>query len=352
LDLILPDEYDRFEVTGCADLPIPLMMAYKPITFEKYSYPTHIKEISQILRYADHNSEAEVVGLFKTDAKFSPIGYINSFTSDESSLLKNLRQRLADSLNSDFGRPIKPITNLLVQVGPFRVMSHIANMFGKKPLTLFEVGPGAAYLGAMMALTGHQYLSFDITQSLYIWQQYMLRVMAGDDFFDTARQRFYNPPDLAKIVHLPWWQYVRFLQNCPIKADIVYSNSNLGEMSPVALKQVLNISRQMLEKSEVGIFIYFSTGMTAQSSSEQIATAFEQAGYTLAMKEPFIAYVLKGKDPTPVEQLFLGGIPFYDPSGQGGTFESNNVMSLSRKEAPLDADFAAWYYGWNPPYVD
>jgi hypothetical protein len=350
-NLILPNEYDFFEDLGCEELPIPIMMAFKPVTFDKHSYPTHINKIRSILRYADHNFEAEVPGLFKQGAKFSPIGYVNRFTADEKELLQVVRERVGTSLSLDFGRCIKPVTNLLVQIGPFRVMSHIAQIFEKKPLTLFEVGPGAAYIGAMMGLTGHKYLSYDITQSLYIWQQYMLRAVGRDIFFDTASQLEYNPPDNAKIIHLPWWHYVRFLQNCPVKADVVYSNSNLGEMSPLSLKHVLHISRKMLEKSEIGFFIYFSTGMIAQNSVEQIATAFDQAGYELVMKEPFMAYVIRGRNKNSIDQIFAEGIPFYDPSGRKGSFDANEVMALSRSEAPLDLDLANWNYGWPPPYI-
>jgi hypothetical protein len=350
--LILPKEYDVFEDLGCEELSIPIMMAFKPVTFDKYSYPTHINEIRSILRYADHNFEAEVPGLFDQAAQFTPIGYVNRFTADEKELLEAVRDRVGSKLSADFGRYIKSVTNLLVQIGPFRVMSHIAKIYGKQPLTLFEIGPGAAYIGAMMGLTGHKYLSYDVTQSLYIWQQYMLRAIADENFFDTAGQSQYNPPDDAKIIHLPWWQYVRFLQNCPVQADVVYSNSNLGEMSPLSLKHVLHISRKMLEKSEIGLFIYFSSGMTAQNSVEQIAAAFEQAGYELAMKEPFMAYVIRGRNTNLVNQIFSEGIPFYDPSGRGGSFDANATMALSRKEAPLDLDLAFWNYRWNPPYID
>jgi hypothetical protein len=349
---VTPVEYDACEQRGVAELPIPVMMAFKPVTFERYSYPTHISEMRAVLRYADHNSEAEVPGLFKPGATFAPIGYVNEFTADERELLATLRGRVASALLADFGRAIKPVTNLLVQIGPFRVMSHIAQALGRSPLTLFEVGPGAAYIGAMMSVAGHRYLSYDVTQSLYIWQQYMLRAVAGGAFAETAGLPAYSPPESARIVHLPWWQYVKFLQDCPVSADVVYSNSNLGEMSPLALKHVLHISRRMLQDSPVGLFAYFSTGMTAQSSPEQIAAAFSAAGYTLAMKEPFMAYVLEGRDPTPVQQAFRNGIPFYDPSGRGGKFDANSVMALKRSEAPLDVDLAAWNYGWTPPYVD
>lgn len=349
---LTPARYDALEQRGVEELPIPVLMAFKPVTFERHSYPTRIDTMRAVLRYADHNSEAEVPGLFEPGATFAPVGYVNRFTADERALLATLRERVAAALLADFGRAIKPVTNLLVQIGPFRVMSQIARAYRRQPLSLFEVGPGAAYIGAMMAVAGHRYMAYDITQSLYLWQHYLLQAVAGGDFAETAGQDEFAPPRDARIVHLPWWQYVRFLQRCPVRADVVYSNSNLGEMSPLALKHVLHISRRMLEGSPVGVFAYFSTGMTAQSSPEQIAAAFAEAGFVPALQEPFIAYVPEGRDPAPIRDAFAGGIPFYDPTGRGGEFDANAVMALKRSEAPLDVDLAAWNYGWQPPYSD
>jgi hypothetical protein len=204
----------------------------------------------------------------------------------------------------------------------------------------------------MMAVAGHRYAAFDVTQSLYIWQQYLLKTVAEGDFFESASKANFNPDSLARVSHLPWWQYVKLLYGTKARTDVVYSNSNLGEMSPLALKHVLHISREMLKDSPLGLFAYFSTGMTAQSSPEQIAAAFVSAGYRLVFKEPFMAYVLDGHDFWRLEAAFQDGIPFYEPSGKGKRFDANEVMSMKRNEAPLDAQLAAWNYGWQPPYID
>jgi hypothetical protein len=351
-ELITPQQYDAFERNGIVELPIPVLMAFKPVTFERYAYPTHINELREVLRYADHNCEAEVPGLYRPGATFAPVGYVNAFTVDEREMLDILRDRVASATLRDFGRAVKPATNLLVQMGPFRVMSHLARTFDLAPMTLFEVGPGAAYLGAMMAVAGHRYLAFDVTQSLYIWQQYLLHNVAEGDFAETAGMPDFEASIPQRVVHLPWWQYVKFLYGTSIRADVVYSNSNLGEMTPLALKHVLHISRGMLQDSPLGLFAYFSTGMTAQNSPEQLAAAFTSAGYRLAFKEPFMAYVLEGRDSDRIEAAFSNGIPFYEPNGQGVRYEANQVMAMKRSEAPLDAQLAAWNYGWQPPYVD
>lgn len=350
--MMLPEQYDAFERLGISQLSIPIMMAFKPVTFERYAYPIHINALRDVLRYADHNCEPEVAGLYRDGATFDPVGYVNAFTSDEYDLLNILRDRVANATQSDFGRAVRPVSNLLVQTGPFRVMAHLAKIFHLEPLTLFEVGPGAAYLGAMMAVAGHRYISYDITQSLYIWQQYLLNTVAPADFSETASMATFDSNNIARIVHLPWWQYVNFLHNCPVRSDVVYSNSNLGEMSPLALKLVLHVSREMLQDSQVGLFAYFSTGMTAQNSPEQLAAAFVAAGYRLVFDKPFMAYMLDDRDSSRIEKAFRDGIPFYDPSGRGGRHGATEVMALKRSEAPLDSALAEWHYGWQAPYTD
>jgi hypothetical protein len=347
-----PKEYDAFEQKALAGISIPLLMAFKPVTFERYAYPTHIAETPQVLRYADHNFEGEVPGLFRPGATFAPIGYVNSFTEDERDLFAGVRDRVASATLKDFGRPVRPITNLLVQMAPFRVMWHLSQQFGRKPLTLFEVGPGAAYIGALMASVGHRYLAYDVTQSLYLWQHYLLQCVAGAEFCETAVLDECRFPEAARAVHVPWWQYVGFLQRCPVRADVVYSNSNLGEMTPLALKHVLHISRSMLKGSSVGLFAYFSTGMTAQNSPEQIAAAFTAAGYRLVFDKPFMAYTPEENDGRQIAAAFAKGIPAYNPSGRATRLDANQVMPLKRSEAPLDAQLAEWNFGWKPPYVD
>ncbi len=62
-----------------------------------------------------------------------------------------MREQVSIATRQQFGRGIRPIGNLLVQTGPFRVMHHLAHTFAQPRLSVFEVGPGMGYLGAMLA---------------------------------------------------------------------------------------------------------------------------------------------------------------------------------------------------------
>lgn len=346
---ISPELYDRHEQAAIADQSIPSLMAYRPVTFQAHGYPVHIASPRELQRYVDHNFEAELPGLFKPNAIFPPVGYINRFTHDENDLINAIRERVCFATRQYFGRGIRPIGNLLVQTGPFRMMHHLAHFHGRSRISVFEVGPGMGYLGALLAATGHEYRSMDVTQSLYIWQSLLLQALAGDDFVEQVG----NDRDrVARVAHIPWWQYIDFLHDCPLRTDIVYSNSNLGEMSNLALRHVLHISREMLSNSEIGLFAYFSTGMTEQNSREVINASLDEFGFRQIMDHPFCAFIQKGRDGKRIQEAFAEGVPHYNPTGRGGALDANSVMALRRDEAPIDVALTAWRYGWRPPYVD
>ncbi len=345
-----PAAYDECEQAALARFPVPVLMAYRPVTFQQVGYPIRVAREAELLRYVDHNFEAEVPGLFQPGAVFPPAAYVNAFTPDERDLLGTVRDRVASLTAQRFGRTVRPVTNLMVQMGPFRIMHAIARAFDRDRLRVFEPGPGAGYLGALLSLAGHDYSSFDVTQSLYLWQNRLLDAIAGQEFVETAGK--VHPSFAGRVVHLPWWQYADLLWNCPIKVDVVYSNSNLGEMSLLALRHVLHISRAMLAQSEIGLFMYLSTGMLAQNTAEGLAAEFARFGYKKLCDGPFVGYVLGDRRPSRLLAPFRHGIPHYAPSGAAPSLNANQVMALSRAEAPLDADLCAWNYGWQPPYLD
>ena len=176
--------------------------------------------------------------------------------------------------------------------------------------------------------------------------------MAGQDFAEASVAADPVPLLTKRVVHIPWWHYTRLLARFPLSADIVYSNSNLGEMNVLALKHVLETSREMLADSDVGLFMYMSTGMLAQNSAEGLATEFEQFGYRKAIEEPFVGYTVGTRDLSEIESAFKDGIPHHNPSGSQTRLSANQVMELSRAEAPLDAELSRWNHGWVPPYRD
>jgi hypothetical protein len=348
------ERYDAAEAKASAALSIPHLMAFRPVAFESVGWPTRVKSDNELLRYVDHNFEAEVPSLYAPGAEFDPIGYRNAFSLDEQALIAAIRDRVAELTEHSFGRRTRPMTNLLVQTGPFRVMQQFASAFGGKPLSVFEVGPGAGYLGALLAQVGHRYASYDVAQSLYLWQSRLLHAVAGADFVDLAGLDDSAARSAAlatRVVHLPWWTYVEMLGGTSMRADIVYSNSNLSEMTNLAFRHVLQISRHVLVDSPLGVFCFFSKGMPSQTPHDQMDEIFQQYGYHKVFDTPFFAYTPQPDAVRRLSATFRRGIQLYNPSGRTETVDAAAVVPVRRDEAPLDLALTRWRYGWKPPLI-
>jgi hypothetical protein len=349
------EQYNSAETEGAVFLSIPHLMAFRPVAFQSVGWPIHVDIEAELLRYVDHNCEAEVVSLFKPNATFAPIGYHNSFTPDEKEIITVIRGRVAELTGRTFGRRIKPVTNILVQLGPFRMMQQLAETTPDKKLAVFEVGPGAGYLGAMLSHAGHRYLSYDVAQSLYLWQNRLLSAVTDTGFIETVGM---NDAEAAsavaegRVVHFPWWHFVNFLERAPTHVDIVYSNSNLSEMTSLALRHVLHVSRQMLSQSKIGLFCFFSKGMPSQTPHDAIESEIEKFGFKKVFDTPFYAFVLTAEQELNVRMTFRNGIVQFNPNSDATRFDANDVVAISRAEAPLDVQITQWLHGWRPPFID
>jgi hypothetical protein len=353
--LLTVEGYDRAEAEARVGLSIPHLMAFRSVAFDSVGWPTRISSERELLRYVDHNFEAEVPALYEPGATFDPIGYRNAFTLDEQALIASIRDRVADLTERSFGRRIRPMTNLLVQTGPFRVMQQLASALKQQQLRVFEVGPGAGYLGALLAQAGHRYFSYDVAQSLYLWQNRLLQTVSGSDFRELAgldAAAAERAVDEGRVVHLPWWNYVAMLNGTTMRADVVYSNSNLSEMTYVALRHVLLISRQMLADSPKGMFCFFSKGMPSQTPHDQIDEVLRQHGFHKIFDTPFHAFAPWPEAARSLRKCFKQGIQSYNPSGRQQVVDAAAVVSVRRAEAPLDLALTAAMHGWKPPMLD
>ena len=348
-------QYDDAETAAMAFIPIPQMMAFRPVAFQSVGWPIHVSTEPELLRYVDHNFESEVAALFEPGAEFAPVGYRNAFTLDEKEIIATIRDHVADLTENSFGRRIKPVTNLLVQLGPFRMVQQLSALAKNEKPAMFEVGPGAGYLGALLAQAGHRYMSYDVAQSLYLWQNRLLAAVAGSDFCETANMNqdaAAHTLERSRIGHLPWWQYANLLNGTSIWADLVYSNSNLSEMTNLALRHVLHISRFMLADSDIGMFCFFSKGMPSQTPHDQLDNEFQTFGYHKVFESPFFAYTLNEAQASRIKRTFENGLEPYNPSGRDTILEAKDVVPIRRAEAPLDTQLTQWLHGWQPPFVD
>lgn len=348
--LLDPNSYDAAEGRAKARMSIPALMAFQPATFGAVGYPTRVEETPELLRYIDHNFEAETANLFKPGAEFPPVGYRNAFCEDERQLIQRVRDKVATLTEARYGRRIRPISNILVQTGPLRAVEGMRALADLEPAdtTVFEVGAGAGYLGALLAERGYRYQSYDVTQALYLWQSHLLAMCAGDDFREFVGDDD-APIGAARVGHFPWWRFSDMLGAPPFSADIVYSNSNLGEMSSLSLHFVLHISKQMLAQSPLGIFCFFSEGMQMQNSAQSIADNLKAYGFIEVFDSPFKAYAVTEEAAKRLRAAFKDGLAAYNPSGGPETLTARDLVPTAPEEYPLDIQITRWLHGWTPP---
>ncbi|RJF76796.1 hypothetical protein D3877_28340 [Azospirillum cavernae] len=350
------ERYIALEAQATAETALPILTAFTPITYHRNGVPVELSSERELIRYVDHNFESEIPGLFKPDARFAPACYVNRFTADEKALVDAVRDHVARMSGRMFGRALRPISNLLVQVAPFRILTELARLAGRSSLSVYEAGPGLGYLGALLAISGHSYASYDVSPALYLWQNRLMREIIGDDFREGALLDAAAPDDPAftqtRGLHVPWWQHYAMFGVSPRPIDVVYANSNLCEMHLVCARLLMRRALPLLKTSPLGLFVFMSWGFQGQSTAESLHAEFVNEGYRRVQGLSFKAYAPADRDTTAIEQAFAEGIPFYDPTGYGPRLTADDLVALHRAEAPVDVAPAMEYYGWKPPFLD
>jgi hypothetical protein len=164
-------EYDEAGRTARRLVSNAQIMCCEPVTFSRLGYPTRVTAEHELTHYVDLLSLNGLANVpFDTGVFFRGASLYASYSPDEADLLAQVCDRVAALTRARFGKAVRPIINPPTQIGMFRAVQAIAELLGKRQLRIFEIGPGFGYLGVFLGLQGHQYLSFEVTQALYLWQ--------------------------------------------------------------------------------------------------------------------------------------------------------------------------------------
>ncbi len=184
---ITVDQYNVNEENARQNISVIELRACSPIAFERYGFPTRVKNEAEIYKYFDFgNHQIDVNSLFIRDYFVQGSCLYTCYTDSEADLIRRVSDHSAKIMKSQTGIERRPIFGLLSQFGLFRLIMATAKIFGQKSVSVFEIGPGAGYLGALLTEAGQSYASTDITQSLYLWQNRLLSRIAGNDFCEWA----------------------------------------------------------------------------------------------------------------------------------------------------------------------
>ena len=256
------------------------IQGFQPVTFAHVGYPTNVRRESDLASYVDLlslNPHTHVP--YDTGKFFRGASLYASYSPDEAELINRVCDTVVTFTREWFGRPVKPVINTLNQMGMFRAVQAISALLGKKTLRILEIGPGFGYLGVYLALQGHTYYSFDVTQGLYLYQSRLMQAFFKDEFTEAATQVDFSEVRPNRIMHIPWWQFCR-LYRSPPDVDIVIGNGVWGEMSRIAFLYSARLFQDMLKKADFPLIICNNFGNPIQNSPEGIAAEFASKGFT------------------------------------------------------------------------
>jgi hypothetical protein len=234
----LVSNYNDQEQEALCRLPNRIIEAAQPAGFHYTNYPTRVSDQRELWRYADvmHDRRAQKV--------FEKLG---GLTFHEFELWAKATEYAA-ALTGEFGRRVVPRNAPLAALLSYRTVKS----FYDNP-TVFEVGPGCAYLGKMFLLDEQSYRSTDVTQAFSLWQATFLGAW-----------------------QVPWWQWFDHRKDL-LAVDAIVVNHALCEMSENALRYLIIRAERML--TENGVLFADGFGASYLRNPSQTVALFTQRGW-------------------------------------------------------------------------
>lgn len=336
--------YNQKEQEGGRVLPNRFLEAFQPVHFDKVGYPTRIIDDKELIRYVDVFHELK--------EKFYYERLLYGITVDEFELLKDLTIKVLNFTKDVFGKDILVKSPILSSIAELRQINHISRDEKKSP-TIFEIGAGSGYLGALLYLKGYNYISTDITQSLYLYQNKLWNYLSKGNVYELIDDVENNSLEIDnnKIIHIPYWNLLKLVNN-PFKVDIFIANHCLCEMHENALLFYLKLASVLMRNSEYKLFIFQSTGATIVRDAFTLTKIFYKMGFELLYSDYCITiFCLKDKNnisPVTIEEFIrnfnINCIPCINNFKDYTANKINNEKSRMRKLPKIKYDDIIEFY--------
>ncbi len=319
-------EYDRLDAAARISASYPALRSFAPSTFANVNFPARVGDEAEMPRYADIMYEL-------ADRKF----WLNEmrWSEGEQRHMLALREEIESLTGTLFNKPIQPLMCLFPPLPIVRTIEAVAAQSRQPSLRVLEIGPGAGFLGSYLVLRGHRYVGMEVTQAFYLWNHRLLRWLTRGDFRDYAAEA---PPTAwpeTRASLLPWWHYAELFRFPPIDVDVVVCDAAMGEMDPFASRYVITLSKLMLERSKVGLFIYQNYGEQRQSSQDTILRLFETRGYRHFLCGGVHVQAASSASPVALLETMAAGAP----AAEAGRLKSANEF-LAIDEARIAESYA------------
>ncbi len=243
-------EYEKVEKKFQIETCISKTTAFSPSLFEIRGFPTRLLDETALWKYADCMHHQRFISNIQ-------LGLGNYLTKKEFEQLKHYSHEVL-SFSKKYGRAVSGKNTLTRSLIVTRILQQLCNDNILEPkLNILEIGPGTGYETCMLSEIGHNVISMDCTQALYIFQNRFYEHKKNIKFIETAQmeeaeiQKIYNQIDYESekmpIIHLPWWHFVNDSLKLP-KIDIIIANHMLSEMNRDAMRYTIaKIKRNNIE---------------------------------------------------------------------------------------------------------
>jgi hypothetical protein len=219
-----PSGYDEVEQYAMLSLPNRVIEASRAVAFQKVGYPTHVNDVRELWRYADVMQESRLKPTF--DA-------IGGLTQDEFELVRRVTRDVIKLTRDLCGHRVLPGAALIRAVPVYR---EIKKRFPRsQDCSIFELGAGSGYVGALLQADRYFYQTSDIAQAFALWQMHLL----------------------GREAVIPWWEWMTGGADVMI-ANVFTANHMLNEMHPHALAYTAKAAKKML--GDHGIFLVENYG--------------------------------------------------------------------------------------------
>ena len=206
--------------------------------------------------------------------------YLGGLTSSELQLMEGIASKVADMSQRLYGRRLVPRAGLLRSLNIARYVQFLGV---PNASVVLEIGPGCAYVGALLLKLGYRYVATDITQAFYVYQNHVLSALVGEDFVELAtNDRSFMEIDEAddwRAMHVPWWKFVTLDPRPRLKASVVTCNHALCEMERNALAYNTQLAAMLLDGPGDRFFLLEGWGSTILQPIWHASRALTWAGF-------------------------------------------------------------------------
>lgn len=275
--------YDQEEALAILSITNRIVEIFQPITFQQYGYPNRIHQEMELFKYIDTMHDHEFESSFAAK--------LLGLTEYEFDLIKNIASMVNTFSKTRFSTNVIPQNSLM---GSLNTLRHIKYIYGEAKPTIFEVGPGSGYLGAMLIVDRYPYIATEVTQAFYLYQNHLWNYITGDKILELANPDCsLNDLNLSvphEPMHIPWWEFSRIKPNTIPNFDVIVCNRVLVEMHMKSLEFLLKIAREVMSgHGKTKVFILDGWGGGAIGSPVyKVTQLFYEYGFGIVHCDPLI----------------------------------------------------------------